>query len=240
MIIKLSLKPEYTLALPLNYNYYIQSMIYRLLQDIPEYSEFLHNTGYHTGALKFRLFTFSGLLGHYNIADKHIIFDGTVTLEIRSVSEEFIFILRDSLRKHPYLTLKGQTLKITDIKMLKKLIIPHRIEVRTISPVVASRKLDTGFTKYYSPTDDEFEENICNNFKKKFNAYYGIMPDDDISLIVKPQGIKHIITHYHDTVINAYHARLILGGNPQYLQFLYDAGLGAKNAQGFGMFEICT
>ena len=238
MIIKLKLMPENRLVLPVNYNYYIQSMIYNTLREVPEYSAFLHNTGYRTGDLKFRIFTFSGLSGHYEIADRKITFDSTVNLEIRSASEEFIFILRSVLERRGYLILKGQGLRICGISVSKRLIIPHRIEVKSVSPIVASKSMNNGFTKYYSPSDNEFEENICNNFKKKFNAFYGITPDDEISVMAKPNSIRHIITKYHDTIINAYHANLVLGGNPQYLQFLYDAGLGAKNAQGFGMFEI--
>lgn len=239
MVIKLVLKPENELVLPINYNYYVQSMIYRLLQDVPQYSSFLHDCGYHMGALKFRLFTFGPITGHYRVLDKIIKFDGRIELEIRSVSEEFIFILRNALRSRESLWLKGQSVRMINVSMYKKLILPHRIEIRTLSPIVAAKKLENGYTKYYSPADKEFIDNISNNFKKKFNAYYGIEPMEDIEIIANISDIKHVITRYNNTIINAYNAHLIIGGNPQYLQFLYDAGIGAKNAQGFGMFEIC-
>ena len=120
MVIKLVLKPENELVLPINYNYYVQSMIYRLLQDVPQYSSFLHDCGYHMGALKFRLFTFGPITGHYRVLDKIIKFDGRIELEIRSVSEEFIFILRNALRSRESLWLKGQSVRMINVSMYKK------------------------------------------------------------------------------------------------------------------------
>ena len=45
-------------------------------------------------------------------------------------------------------------------------------------------------------------------------------------------------TKYKNFFIEAWYGLYLLEGNADYLSFLYDAGLGSKNAQGFGMFEI--
>ena len=238
MIIKLTLKPETQITLPLNYNYYIQSMIYRTLQDAPKYSTFLHDYGYSCGRLKFRMFTFSGLCGKHSIENKMITFHDIIHLEIRSASEEFIFHLHNAFNRRKAITLKGTELNIVSVQIKKQLILPYQINIHTVAPIVASKALENGNTQYFSPLDNDFESIINNNFKKKFNAFYGIIPMEDITLYNKSENPRHIVTKYHDTIINAYHGEFILSGNPQYLQFLYDTGLGAKNAQGFGMFEL--
>ena len=220
MIIKLILKPENQITLPLNYNYYIQSMIYNILRDVPEYSAFLHDSGYKCGGLKFRIFTFSSLHGRCGIQNKMITFYDTIRLEIRSASEEFIFHLRNAFNKRKTVNLKGTELNIISVEMKKNLILQYHINIHTISPIVASKALETGHTQYFSPLDTEFESIVNNNFKKKFNAFYGIMPTEDITLYNKSENPRHVITKYHDTIINAYHGEFVLGGNPQYLQFL--------------------
>ena len=47
-----------------------------------------------------------------------------------------------------------------------------------------------------------------------------------------------IVTNYKGQYITAYKGQYVLAGERKYLDFMYQAGLGAKNAQGFGMFDI--
>ena len=45
-------------------------------------------------------------------------------------------------------------------------------------------------------------------------------------------------TRFKTTFITAWHGRFVLEAPPRVLELLYDTGLGSKNSQGFGMFEI--
>ena len=49
---------------------------------------------------------------------------------------------------------------------------------------------------------------------------------------------KKLVTRYKGILITAWYGTYQLTGERKYLDFLYQTGLGAKNAQGFGMFEI--
>ena len=46
------------------------------------------------------------------------------------------------------------------------------------------------------------------------------------------------MTKYQGNYITAWYGKYLISGKRKYLDFLYQAGLGSKNSQGFGMFEI--
>ena len=49
---------------------------------------------------------------------------------------------------------------------------------------------------------------------------------------------KKMVTRYQGILIIAWYGTYRLSGECKYLDFLYQIGLGAKNAKGFGMLEI--
>ena len=46
------------------------------------------------------------------------------------------------------------------------------------------------------------------------------------------------LTKYKGFFINGWKGIYQLSGERKYLDFLYQTGLGAKNSQGFGMFDV--
>ena len=62
------------LTLPLNYHAKVQGLLYKLIQGFPDYSDFLHDTGYSDGGKQFKLFCFSDLTGPHHLRGKTIIF----------------------------------------------------------------------------------------------------------------------------------------------------------------------
>ena len=92
---------------------------------------------------------------------------------------------------------------------------------------------------YYHPYDNRFYEEINNNFYRKYEACYGIIPSSPIQIRkVDGSDCKKLVTRYQGTYITAWFGKLQISGRQEYLDFLYQTGLGAKNAQGFGMFDI--
>ena len=96
MRIRLTLKPaDKKAVLPINYNYYLTSLIYRFIfSSSSDYSSFLHNQGYRIGESKkgFKLFTYSMLNGKkYSIKSDTIIFENApITWEISSPVDVFL------------------------------------------------------------------------------------------------------------------------------------------------------
>ena len=97
MQIIITLSPPDGATLPLNYNYAVQGVIYSLLNSVPEYARFLHDIGYESENSTYKLFTFGSVKGDYRIENREIVPHGLISFEIRSVSEEFCGILKDSL-----------------------------------------------------------------------------------------------------------------------------------------------
>ena len=96
MRIRLTLKPaDKKAVLPINYNYYLTSLIYKFIfSSSRDYSSFLHNKGYRIGESKkgFKLFTYSMLNGKkYSVKGDKIIFENAeVAWEISSPVDVFL------------------------------------------------------------------------------------------------------------------------------------------------------
>ena len=100
MQLEVAINLQEPLVLPLNYNHIIQSIIYRALSAMPDYSEFLHEYGYGNGSRQYKMFQFSQLNGDYYVEQKHrkIVFRSYVTFEVRSPEPLLINLLAMSFQ----------------------------------------------------------------------------------------------------------------------------------------------
>ena len=58
------------------------------------------------------------------------------------------------------------------------------------------------------------------------------------SLSVKPLRVKEVVVVYKGFVVRGCTGTFILRGPKSLMKTVYEAGLGPKNSQGFGMFEV--
>jgi len=95
-------------------------------------------------------------------------------------------------------------------------------------------------TYYYNPSEKEFPMLIKENIIKKYKAFYRKMPSSEEFFIepIKLDNRNEKIVIYKGFVIKGWMGKFKLKGEPELLKLAYNAGLGAKNSQGFGMFEI--
>ena len=88
------------------------------------------------------------------------------------------------------------------------------------------------------PNAPRFYEALVNNARKKWRFYRGEAP---FELTVEPRfhGLptKEFST-FKRTFITGWYGDYRLEGTPEVLDMLYQTGLGAKNSEGFGMFEV--
>lgn len=236
MQIKLKIHKSGILEFPLNYNYQLQSAVYHLLQHEKNYAEFLHDYGYGQDNA-FRMFTFGTPKGQYEIVNKKIYFNEGFLWEIRSISQEFCEIIKNAVIKTGTIKLFNYLCDIEEMTITRTDINSTAITITSNTPIVAKNTAQNGKTIYYTPKDREFYTLIQTNFQHKYTAYYGKEHLTDIALL--PIGnIRKVVTRYKNTWITAYHGQFELHGSLSALNFLYDTGLGGKNAQGFGMFEM--
>lgn len=237
MQLKIHIKNNNPLSLPLAYNYQLMSAVYRLAGSDEELSDFIHGEGWRSGGAAFKLFCFSPLAGHYRIENKHIIFDGNISFEVRSPSAELIDAIRGTLFEKGCIKLFDTELEVRMLEYFERRFDAESYHIRTLSPIVLRQREEDGSTVYFSPEDAKFDELVNLNLYRKFTAGFGTEPPSTVDLVLASRP-KKVVTRIKDTWVTAWHASFDMHAHPAVTAFLYDTGLGARNSQGFGMFDI--
>lgn len=227
------------IILPLANNQEVQGLIYHAIGTDSDYSEKVHEKGHLFEGRKFKLFTFGELKGKYEICDKNIIYSSRVTLEIRSPDVYFIQLLLSYFSINSEVQLGNNAVKVEKVRLSDEHVFNDCIEIKTLSPITVYSTEDDGHTTYFSPNDQQFYSAIAENARKKWISCYG--NDEEFDMQIFPtENDKYIkrATHFKTTFITAWHGSFILKGSPRVLDFLFQTGLGSKNSQGFGMFNI--
>lgn len=228
------------ITLPFAYHYEVQSLIYKLLSSNSQYSAFLHNDGYELNEKSFKLFTFGDLVGKYSIESQHIVFEKAFSLQIRTCDHCFAQAILSSFMNNKLYSLCGNAIVFTDYNITDKSFSKTEATIRTLSPITVYETAENSKTLYYSPDSIDFYNAIISNAKNKFSSYYKDATCGDIFITpaIDPAKMRKTVTKYKGTYINAWSGSFKLQCSTDMLNFLYNTGIGAKNSQGFGMFEI--
>jgi len=246
MRIKIQLKSDENIYLPVNYNHHIQAFIYNYLGND---ANWLHNKGYSYEKRKFKLFCFSSILQKGRIIKSRRIFKFPKRISIIVTSPKQ-WILQDfssNLISKEKVELWRNILNIEAISVFKKESFEkNNIKVKALSPIEVhstfASQLGKRKTYYYSPFENEFSLLINKNMKKKWYANYNQECEYNISItpLFKDREKETIINYGPEEeqfVVKGWKGRYRLSGDPKILQFALDAGLGSKNSQGFGCIE---
>ena len=206
---------------------------------MPDYSEFLHSGGFTRGQRKYKLFQFSQMAGEYQIRDKRITFLSCISFEVRSPEPLLIRLLGDCLWMNG-ITFGDKIYRDIHMELYDYTIEESELSIRMKSPLtVYSTDWETNRKHYFTPEELEFYELVNDNFYRKYQAYYGVNPCSSIKLeLSTEQPVRKMVTRYKNSYITAWYGTYRLSGERKYLDFLYQTGLGSKNSQGFGMFEL--
>jgi CRISPR-associated endoribonuclease Cas6 len=224
----------------------IQSMLYK---NLPTYfSRFLHDLGFFYNKRKFKLYTFSNIISkQYKIFkdSKRILFSSPILLYLSSAIQEIPQVLAEKFLKKESIGLGKNILNLESIEMIS---IPsfksNEIKIKTLSPITVYRTFnkETGkkFYQFYNPENIEFSSLIKENIRKKYELISG-KNLKDFSFEIHPinQPRKALIK-YKDFLIEGYDGKFLIKMDPEIFLTVYDAGLGAKNSQGFGMIEVMS
>lgn len=227
------------IRLPISTSATIQGIIYNALKTDEKYSAYLHNSGKILNGRKYKLFTFSDIQGNYVIEGSEIVFRDGARFSVRSADAYLIQLLLSYFTEHRCIDVAGSKAEIKNLRLTDEHIFDNEITVRTLSPVTVYITETDGHTIYYSPEEKEFYNAIVTNARRKWISNFG--SEENFKLAVSPVENCHFkkrVTKFKETVITAWHGEFILKGPPKVLNFLYDTGIGSKNSQGFGMFEI--
>jgi len=241
--------PDFTpfVRLPLHYNYCVQSFIYRHISQ--HLASFLHNKGYRYEKRSFKLFTFSRIFGKYKIEKETIIFNFPFKFYISSPVEDFVQEFAETLARSKEVSIANNHLFISSIEVHFSPNFTSPVLIKMLSPITIYSTLLTSNGKkktyFYSPFEDEFSKLIQKNILKKYISFYQKKPSSEkfkISPVQVNKNSKKLVKYTPKnspyTLIKGWMGEYKLEGNPELISFAYDAGIGAKNSQGFGMFEI--
>lgn len=238
MEINVHIELEKPLVLPINYNHIIQSIIYNALSVMPDYASFLHESGYVRGGRQYKMFSFSQLVGKYRINNKKIIFDSCVEFKVRSPEPLLINLLDVSFCNYG-ISFGNNHFENVETVLSDYTVENHNLVIKMLSPLtVYSTDNFTEETYYFSPFEAQFYEAVSQNFVRKYKTFFGIIPQEPIRMYSTEKNIRKFVTRYQGKYIIAWFGTFILTGERKYLDFLYQAGLGSRNSQGFGMFDI--
>lgn len=235
------------LRVPVQYNHLLQGLVYHNLDRT--LSEWLHEKGHAYGTRRFKLFTFSRLFGKREMRNGHIGFSGPVHFYLGAVDAQVLGSLAEHLLTKPAVRLGSAHCRVTEVGVEPEPEIAsgQPVIVKAISPITAYSTLQTPDgnkkTYYYAPQEKEWSEALVSNLKRKAKAL-GWAADIDNDLLeagVRPHKVRsgdQKILNFKGTVIKGWTGLYEVKMPEPYFRLAYDAGFGAKNAQGFGMVGV--
>jgi CRISPR-associated endoribonuclease Cas6 len=248
MRLRISLAAESShLQIPVQYNHLLQGLIYHNLDRT--LSEWLHEEGHAYGARRFKMFTFSRLFGKRAMRDGRVSFDGPVHFFLASVDARVLGSLAEHLLTKPTVRLGNVQCRVTEVGVEPEpQIDPSKpVIVKALSPITAYSTLytPTGAKKtyYYAPQEKEWGEALISNIARKAKALGWA---SDIQSDLKDARVRPYKVSKTDQQLLSFKGFWIKGWTglyevrlPEpYFRLAYDAGLGSKNAQGFGMVGV--
>ena len=250
MRVLLKFEPEGgVLKVPIHYNHLVQAMIYRSLDKA--LAAWLHEEGFSFGKRRFKLFTFSRLLAskrEFDNKTKTIKFFSPIILKIGAMEAKILESLAVYLVRKGEVKLNGTICRFAAIEVEMPVEVNGPVLVRALSPITVYStlyKMKNGGRKtyYYRPWEKEFQEQLLENLKRKERAFYG--EEEELPSLegayIKPVKVskKHeAVVNFKGTWITGWTGLYELNLPEPYFTLAYNAGLGSKNSQGFGMVEV--
>lgn len=228
--------------LPVHYGHLVQGMIYRGMEH-PLLSRYLHEQGFQLGKRRFKLFTFSRLMGqkaYFNRAKKTLALTPPLKLVICSPISFIMQELGTGFLRQGQIRIGTARLSVKEISTAAPKVETDRIRVRLLSPMAVYSTLPSAdgrkYTYYYSPFEPKFGELTGSNLIKKHYLIHGGPPLSEIFFIRPLQVIEkdYTITYYKNFIVKGWMGMYELQGDPALLRIALTAGLGAKNSQGYG------
>jgi len=246
MRLVVQLQPQHeVIQLPLAYNSLVQGFVYHNLE--PTLAAHVHDSGTPFGKRQFRFFTFSRLLGKYRIKGKTIEFSGPLKLYIGSVHEEILQSFVEHLLKEPVAHFGKEPCSVSSVEVEALPEMRRPVTIRDLSAITTYSTLNapdgSKKTYYYSPFEKEWEEKLLANLERKAKALnWGNGQLEELSSAhirpIKVDKRNLRIMSYRGTVIKGWTGLYELDLPEPFFLLAYDAGLGSKNPQGFGMVEV--
>lgn len=222
--------------IPVDLHRSLHGAIYKALSRHPEYSLELHTAD--PNAIKpFKGFTFGPLTGETQNVNGHRYLNGYAAVEIRSVDAELITLLTEAWTREPLVQLDWAAVEVAELSAMDKCISTSSACIRMVSPAVAYITQEDKRQVFFSPEEESFYKLIRVNAERKSKCFLGRDSVIDIEPLFTEKP-RYERSFFKKTPIMGWYGDFRLTGEPELLTLLYNTGLGAKNSEGFGMFDI--
>ena len=243
MRVDIELSPvDEVIILPLHYNAVLQGFIYRHLTA--RVARWVHDEGWVDGKRRLKLFTFSRLQGAFHRRGNTLCFAGSVRLTIASPVEDLLESLTVNLVRSGEVQLGTSRVTLVSVEIAMPSPYRRPVLVKALSPITVYSTFETPDgrkkTYYYAPQEPEFGRLVLENLRRKIRAWTGedIPPDGATFRPVKVSNRNLVVARYKGTIVKGWTGIYELDAPEPYFRMALDAGLGAKNSQGFGCVEV--
>lgn len=223
----------------------LQGFVYNLMSG--GLAKFLHDEGYEIEGRKFKLFSFSWLMGKKKFFDdKYVVFQDGASLVISSplpsISQD---VINEVLQKER-LRLAGNEVFCSSVNVYTEPVIEGEIIIRALSPVCCYSTMYKAdgkpYTVYHALSEQDFQRQIHNNLLKKYKLIYPerAVPEGKVILepISRPRLQTALFKFDDPRPIKGWWGDFMLKGPKELLSVALDAGIGAKNSAGWGCVTL--
>lgn len=241
--------------IPFNYCYQLHSAIYNLInKSSPQYSKFLHDTGFIDAEKHLKLFVFSKLyfpnakITKYGFKDVRKAFLFFSTPIPKSFEHLVLGIFSDQILN---LNLAGKQLEfdIAGVETLAEPSFSNNMKFTCLSPIAIAGNSELPGKHYLDYLNTLEKEDFCEGIKNNLHRKYRIIHDRDFAgvdlfefsfdpmYIVKKQGNIRKNIKFKDSRIIGMEAPFTIKADQELIKIGYECGFGSENSAGFGMVE---
>lgn len=241
--------------LPMDYQYFIGAWIYKVIGNANrEFASFLHTEGYSDGNKRFKLFSYSPLdFGKPKLWKERSLFEIlndkvflNVSFTLTDAAEHFIIGLFNHQEIYLGNHFNGTDFFVTQVERLPDLVLNQTMVYRAASPVVISYLPENEkYARYLAPDDDHYSELLRQHLVQKYNTIPNASPianDFEFGFKLLNNPNSKLVTIKPDTPqqskVRGYIYDFSLTAPVEFHNLILNAGLGEKNATGFGWVEI--
>ena len=221
---------------------HLRGLIYRAIAlHSPRLASFLHDEGFEWNGKKYKPLTFSLLFPRRKRAGpRGLAVSGAATWFVSSPLPELVEAVAEGLLSMGVAKIGGERAAVSSVRVVEPPEFGHEALFKTLSPIVAStgEEFEGKFgKKFLSPDAPEFPEALRKNLEGKYAALHRRPPEGEVVFEPIPP-FKSRLFEIEGTKVKCYELTLRARGSPELLRLAYDAGVGERNAQGFGMLGI--
>lgn len=243
MRLRITLQAEKELLLPWNYQHHLHGFLYAAVTgENPEIGVFLHEQGFAKDSHRYKFFVFSKLFPRKaRGTEEGLLVSPPVFWWVSSPLSLFVEALATALLKLEKIPLGKLSFYLEKVEIEAPPAFTGRTLCEMISPLVVSTGVKRGeklHKVFLSPEDPRFFEIVKENLLRKAQAFGAFtVPKNVVSFEPIGTWYSKLIT-VQGTNVRGYEGKFFVEGDEELLAFAYDAGLGERNSQGFGMFRI--